>query len=134
MTKIFSATPLNKKVKKRISLRIPCQMKDEIIKEMKTQDIPEKRRSKWISEAIVELSKKAHFTADVLEEWIESGQNTPTQITLEADAEEALQGMLIMLKEAQVTKPDMQSAIIRTAIIQRFISNEMHVKQDQVVG
>ena len=110
MAKVFSATPLNKRVKKRISLRIPRQMKDEIINEMKKHGIPEKKRSKWISEAIVALSQKAHFTMDILEEWIESGQNTPTQITLAPNAETALQNMLSTLKEAEVTKNDMQSA------------------------
>lgn len=123
--KIFSL-PDKAAKKRRISVRIPKKMIDDLNTAMKKIGLSTRMRSSWISDSVIALKKHPYYTDCVLEEWIESGNNTSIQISLSEQASAVLDNMLQEIKNIEDNKSDMQSAIIRTAVLQNLIEIGNH--------
>ena len=126
--KIFSLPGKTAK-RRRISVRVPKKMIDDLNIAMQTIGLATRMRSSWISNSVIDLKKYSYYTDCVLEEWIESGNNTSIQISLNEQASIALDDMLKEIKNIEDNKSDMQSAIIRTAILQKLMEM-LTVNQD----
>lgn len=123
--KIFSLPGKTAK-RRRISVRVPKKMIDDLNIAMQTIGLATRMRSSWISNSVIDLKKYSYYTDCVLEEWIESGNNTSIQISLNEQASIALDDMLKEIKNIEDNKSDMQSAIIRTAILQKLMETSNH--------
>jgi len=120
MRKVLAAPKKDENIKKRLNVRVPINMVPEIEKKMKKVGLNTKQRSSWISEAIVSLEKQESYTVYISEEWIIPGQNVLLQVSLDIEAQKALENMIATAKK-ELFSEDLQSSIIRTAILQKLI-------------
>ncbi len=113
MTNIFS--PILSP--RRTSLRSQPGMFSDIDSSMILNGYNKRERSKWISDAIVSLSKNDDFIFLVKQEFMEnSGESTP--IIIGSNAASLLDKMIQKASCELVKTHDLQSKILRTAIIQ----------------
>lgn len=124
MVKVFKS-PQKISSKKRISLRLPVQMLNELNNCMEAVGKNKKERSHYISQAIIELEATGHFEGLVAENWLERGDNCSIQISLNQEAELALNTIEKVCNKKQESKTDLISAIVRTAIIQKILSEDI---------
>lgn len=83
--------------------------------------------SAWISEAIINLEKDKNYHKIVAEEFLDRGENFSKPISLSSVANEKLHIMKenIIKKSSIKTNTDINSKIIRTAITQQLIQEEL---------
>lgn len=120
MVKVFKS-PQSSSNKKRVSLRLPVQMLTELDACIRAEGKNKKQRSAYISEAIGELKSSNHYKGLVPENWLGRGDNTSIQITLNQEAETALNEIETILTKISPSETELASAIIRTAIIQKIL-------------
>ncbi len=120
MKKVFSAPKKEEKVKRRLNVRVPEKMVQEIEVKMREDGFHSKQRSEWISQAILDLSKMESFTTFISEEWIVPGKNILLQVSVDSEAQDALEKIVSVSRE-ELNSDDLQSSVIRTAILQKLI-------------
>lgn len=108
---------------RRVSIRIPAKMLEEMNILMANEGKTSHYKGKWISNAIVALYEEEDFVALVNEEWLDRKNNVPLQVTLTKEAEEALSQMQQTLEEEISGRKDLLSATIRVAITASLIRN-----------
>lgn len=112
---------------KKVTIRVPIKMLEDISQHLAKQNISIKKRSEWICKAIEDLHKSEDYSEIVCEEWIEAGNNILLQVNLDNRALAALEEMKTNLKLLAIDNPQVKdeiSCIIRTAILQRLICNK----------
>src|SRR5665648_1140618 len=100
MIKVFGKTTTTPVAKKRISVRVPTGMLSDIDNVLKQRNMTYRKRSEWISSALVDMLNKPNFIQYIQEEWLSPGNNEMIQITLEETAEKALAQMLETANQA----------------------------------
>ena len=123
MTKVFGLNNSVLKNKKRISVRMPKEMLNEIDTTLSALKISTRLRSRWISEAIVNFYKNNDYIEAVQEEWIDPGQNKVIQIFLEKEAEDIVELIVSKLKNTEEAHAE-PSSIIRASVIHELLRNE----------
>ena len=118
MKKVLGKKPAVKKTK-RMSVRIPVSMLNDINENILKASLPIKHRSRWISEAISNLHKEPNCFDFISEERIDPGNNVLIQVSLEQNAEKSLIEM--STKANVLLNKDPYSSIIRTAIIHKIM-------------
>ncbi len=121
MVKLFMPPKDTPRLKKRVSVRMPQGMLDDIRSTLLRQGISSRLQSQWVSEAIVRLHGIPGYWNAIAEEWLDPGNNTVKQITLNEKAVNALKSMGDQLKQQCPETDDASSKIIRTAIHQALI-------------
>jgi len=121
MAKLFVPPKDTPPLKKRVSVRMPHGMLDDIRSTLLRQGISSRLQSQWVSEAIVSLHDMPGYWNAIAEEWLDPGANTAKQITLNEKAVHALKAMGDQLKQQCPETNDANSKIIRTAIHQALI-------------
>lgn len=106
--------------KKQVSIRLPEKMLNDINQAVVEDGVSLKRRSAWISDAIIALKDIPNCCELVLEEWVSRSANKPLQVTLTADAISALETIKTSVSSQDKRKGE-NSAVIRTAMIQKLI-------------
>lgn len=126
MIKVFGRQLNKKSPKKRISVRVPQAMLEDVKKVMANEGVNQRFRSRWIADTIIRLVTMPNYLQIISEEWIDPGKNKVIQVSLEADAIEALYTITKELKEdSEQQKKDLHSTIVRTSIIQAILANEI---------
>jgi metal-responsive CopG/Arc/MetJ family transcriptional regulator len=118
-------TPKNKKKPNRISVKIPKKLDSELSTHIEKNCLSKKARSKWISEAIEELSTSETYWLLVQEDWIERGNNVTIQVSFDKPHESLLTRMIVEVqKNLDEETDDLKSSIVRTAIIGKLMKEE----------
>jgi hypothetical protein len=120
MKKVFSAPKKEERVKRRLNVRVPEKMVQEIEAKMKEDGFNSKQRSEWISRAILDLEKIESFSTFISEEWIVPGKNILLQVSIDSEANYALE-KIVLISKKELNSDDLQSSVIRTAILQKLI-------------
>lgn len=107
----------------RTTLRIPTGMLSKMDQVMLTEGYNKKQRSLWIGEAIENLIERGDFPGLVAEEFIVPGSTKSIPIALSEDIVRSINDSLNRIEEEEDTRKD-RSALIRTAIIQRIMSQQ----------
>ncbi|MBU3071348.1 hypothetical protein KOI40_16095 [Aestuariicella sp. G3-2] len=107
----------------RTTLRIPTGMLNKMDQVMLTEGYNKKQRSLWIGEAIENLIERGDFPGLVAEEFIVPGSTKSIPIALSEDIVRSINDSLNRIEEEEDTRKD-RSALIRTAIIQRIMSQQ----------
>lgn len=115
MRKILGTNTARNKEKKKINVRMPIKMIDEI------NQVIGRNKSSWICSALNSLSDDEYYRELILEEWIEAGQNKSVQFSLTNEAYEALTKMASSISD-EIKEPI--SPIIRCAATQALIRNK----------
>jgi len=123
MAKIF--LPPDNTEKKRTSVRMPKQMYTDILVVLSKQGLSSRGLSKWVSGAIVELESSPSYCDEVNEEWLDQGDSVSRPITLTPDAADALTRINAKYRCLKQANPEINSKIIRTAITQMLIKDEV---------
>jgi hypothetical protein len=118
---VFGAKPPERQKDHRIAVRIPKGMVNDIQDTMNKQGLSYRFRSKWISFAIVWLERIPQFWDSVAEEWIEAGGNELVSIVLNEVTRSALDREMEIVRERFPGIDDIQSKVVRTAIMQLLI-------------
>ena len=130
MTKCF--TPIDSiNDKKRISIRIPKEMYKSVLAIFAKKGFSSRNLSSWVSTSIVRLNKQTDFSSIIAEEWLDKGQNISRPITLTAEAEIALEKMNAMYRCLFQVSAEINSKIVRTAITQKLIEEEMSCEKEE---
>lgn len=124
MIKVFGKKIKLSHQKKRICVRMPSGMVDDVYNAMRKAHLSSRYRSRWISNAIIALQKKPEYISSVQEEWIVPGNNQIVQISLDSEAENALISMAEQIKNLNKEHPEIHSSIVRTSIIHALLHNE----------
>jgi len=121
MAKLFVPPKDTQLLKKRVSVRMPHGMLDDIRSTLLRQGVSLRLQSQWVSEAIVRLYAMPGYWDAIAEEWLDPGANTVKQITLNENAMNALKAIGDQLKQQRPETDGANSKIIRTAIHQALI-------------
>ncbi|NOY51174.1 MAG: hypothetical protein GXO88_11530 [Chlorobi bacterium] len=121
MAKLFLPPKDTPPLKKRVSVRMPQGMLDDIRSTLLRQGLSSRLQSQWVSEAMVRLHGIPGYWNAIAEEWLDPGANIVKQITLNEKAVNALNAMSDQLKQQYPAANDVNSKIIRTAIHQALI-------------
>lgn len=121
MAKLFVPPKDTLPLKKRVSVRMPHGMLDDIRSTLLSQGVSLRLQSQWVSEAIVRLHAMPGYWDAIAEEWLSPGANIVKQITLNENAMNALKAIGDQLKQQRPETNDANSKIIRTAIYQALI-------------
>ncbi len=121
MAKLFLPPKDPPSLKKRVSVRMPHGMLDDIRSTLLRQGLSSRLQSQWVSEAVVRLHGIPGYWNAIAEEWLDPGANAVKQITLNEKAVNALKAMSDQLKQQCPAANDVNSKIIRTAIHQALI-------------
>jgi len=119
--KLFHPPKLKKEVKKRLTVRVPVKMLNDITICLTREKMSQRKRSEWIAHSIISLGEIENFADLIAEDWVEPGQSCPVQITLDKDAQKILETLKdeIINKRIHINEP--QSSIVRTAINQKLL-------------
>lgn len=108
---------------KRISIRLPEKMAQDVATTIKAAGLSIKDRSDWIADSIKQLAEKEEYWLFVQEDWLDRGKNKTIQILLDQAMMNQLTKMVAETqKNTQQENTELKSAVIRTAILQRLIS------------
>ncbi len=106
----------------RTSLRIPEAASEKIKESMQSSNYGVRERSKWICEALESLAEKDSYWDLIAEEFMDQGDNDVIPVTMDEHAN----GLLLLTAKSYTehTGKELvdQSVILRTAIIQRLVS------------
>jgi metal-responsive CopG/Arc/MetJ family transcriptional regulator len=126
MAKVFGLTKAQTN-KRRISIRMPKGMLEDIDFVLQKTNQSLRNRSKWISIAIINMSTTSNFDYMVSEEWLSPGNNESVQVTLTPEAELALSKMQEILINKENINSELISSIVRASIIQHIIKEEITI-------
>lgn len=107
----------------RTTLRIPTGMLTKMDQVMQSEGYNKKQRSLWIGEAIANLIGRGDFPGLVAEEFIVPGSTKSIPIALSEEIVREINDSLNRIEEEEETRKD-RSALIRTSIIQRIMSQQ----------
>lgn len=114
-----SLGPMNKKV--RLSYFVPEAILSEIRERMISQGYDFKGKSKWISEAVVDLLKATNFCELVNINEQMSGFQKLDSVSVDQDLKIRLDNAIIEIRRHFPSIEGVQSKILRTAIVQRLL-------------
>ena len=110
--------------KKRVTtLCLPSRMLDDLDQAVLSKHSSIRFRSRWICEAISNFFEMPRYEQHIADEWIERGNNGKVIVTLDPPSIEKIERIENEIQEKRKLK-DIQSAVIRAAIIQKLIDME----------
>lgn len=108
-------------VTRRISIRIPVKMLEEVNELLINEGKTGHQKGKWISHAITSLYHDEDYLELIKEEWLDRKNNVPLQVTLTKEAEDVLLKIINALKKDCPARKDLLSATVRVAITAALI-------------
>ena len=98
---------------------------------LRNQGITYRKRSVWISDALLAMKQQPNFIQYIQEEWLNPGNNATIQISLESAAELALTQMLEVSAAELDKHNELVSSIVRASIIQAILKQESKTTEKQ---
>ncbi len=118
--KVFSQP----RTKKRTTCYMPSGMILSIRESMELNGYNLKEQSKWISDAVLNLEKLDNYFEFIEQGTIDAVFDKTPDVTLSIKASIALDNMLKVVSENTAITKDIQSQIIRTAVV-HFLAKDM---------
>ncbi len=107
---------------KRTSIRMPRKMLFSVDESMVLNGYNQKEKSKWISNAILNLEKMPAYSMYIEQCVIDADLDEKADVTLTTKAQESLDKMMLGVN-LSIKNSDKQSRVIRAAIIQYLIKD-----------
>ena len=108
----------------KVTVRLPTGMIHDLKKDMALSGYEERAQSRWIAEAIEQLTEMPGYEELVAEDFIAEGRNKSMKVSLPGPTTTTFKRALKTVRAA-LNKTDVQSMVVRTAVLQRLIKSDL---------